>query len=116
MRVRRPAVSCLVSLFVSGPTGSLSPFTLPETGTYTVVVDPRLAQVGSLTFLLADAGRAGGATEAPATPRCCSRRLSKRRAGRRHRGRGGGDHAPDHHGAQLLANDRPGPANEAGRR
>jgi YD repeat-containing protein len=51
--VRQPSGSSVMSLFVSGPTGFRDVFTLPVTGTYTVEIDPRAQQVGSLTFLLA---------------------------------------------------------------
>ena len=52
LTVRAPGDTFVAALFVSDPTGFRDMFTLPDTGTYTVVVDPRDQQTGSLTFLL----------------------------------------------------------------
>src|SRR5205814_1516175 len=49
---------------VFGPTAFHDVFTLPVTGTYTMVVDPRDQQTGTITFLLAEVP-AGVAAPAP---------------------------------------------------
>jgi RHS repeat-associated protein len=105
--------SAVASLSVFGPTGFRDPFTLPSTGTYTVTIDPRLQQLGSLTFLLANAPAgltAAAEPESDATVRAAS---------------ASSEPAEDTAiaaaaiapltitVAELLANDRPGPANES---
>ena len=55
-------------LFVSGATGFRDVFTLPVTGTYTITIDPRDQNTGTLTFVLAPCRRT------PARPRSGRRR------------------------------------------
>jgi hypothetical protein len=50
------------TLFVSSATGFREVFTLPTTGTYTITVDPRDENVGSLTFELGDVPDNDGTT------------------------------------------------------
>ncbi len=50
--VRQPNTTTVASLFVSGPTGFRDTFTLPVTGTYSVLIDPRDQLVGTVTFTL----------------------------------------------------------------
>jgi RHS repeat-associated protein len=60
LTVRNPSNGFVTSLFASAPTAFRDVFTLAVTGTYTITVDPRDQQTGSLTFLLADASSGGG--------------------------------------------------------
>jgi RHS repeat-associated protein len=122
--VRHPnGGSTVGSLAVFDATGFRDVFTLPVTGTYTMVVDPRDQQIGSLTFLLADAP-AGVAPTAEQSDAPESTEAD--RAGRR-----APEGVDDTAGvsvaaaaaaavvpltitaAELLANDRPGPENES---
>ena len=48
-----PTASSVTSLFTSTPDAFRDVFTLPVTGTYTITVDPRDQDTGTLTFLLA---------------------------------------------------------------
>jgi hypothetical protein len=50
--VRDPSSNGVASLVVSTATAFRDVFTLPSTGTYTVTIDPRDVQVGTLTFVL----------------------------------------------------------------
>ncbi len=50
--VRQPNSATVSSLFVSAATGFLDTFTLPVTGTYTLIVDPAAQNTGGLTFTL----------------------------------------------------------------
>ena len=50
--VRGPSGNTVAALVVSSPTGFLDVFTLPTTGTYTISVDPRDQQIGTLTITL----------------------------------------------------------------
>ena len=50
------------ALFTNDPTGFDDVFTLTTTGTYTVVVDPRDQQIGTVTFLLAPVADNTGTT------------------------------------------------------
>jgi hypothetical protein len=52
LRVRDPSLGTVTNLFVSEATGFRDTFTLPVTGTYSIVVDPRDPLVGALTFTL----------------------------------------------------------------
>jgi hypothetical protein len=51
-----------VALFVGSATGFRDTFTLPVTGTYTIVVNPRVDEVGGLTFALGAVPANTGAT------------------------------------------------------
>ena len=62
LTVRRPGNTSVTSLFVDDPTGFRDVFTLPITGTYTVTVDPRGQQTGTLTFLLSPVADNTGTT------------------------------------------------------
>ena len=72
--VLQPDGLSVTSLFVDDPTGFRDVFTLPVTGTYTVVVDPRVQQTGTVTFVL---------TPVPTTP--VRPRSGRRRRWRRRR-------------------------------
>ena len=52
LRVRDPSGGTVINLFVAEATGFRDTFTLPVTGTYAIVVDPRDPLVGTLTFTL----------------------------------------------------------------
>jgi hypothetical protein len=53
LTLRQPSGDAIASLTVTTPTGWLDVFTLPVTGTYTVLIDPAGLQTGTVTFLLA---------------------------------------------------------------
>ncbi len=55
LSLRRPDNTSFGGFAVFGPTGASATLTLSVTGTYVVVIDPRAQQVGSLTFVVADA-------------------------------------------------------------
>src|SRR5207244_3054857 len=50
--VRQPNGSTVSSLFVTGATGFRDTFTLPVTGTYSMLIDPNGQNTGSVTFTL----------------------------------------------------------------
>ena len=54
LTVRDPNGVSVASSFSSTPTAFRDVFTLPVTGTYTITVDPRNQDTGSLTFLLTE--------------------------------------------------------------
>jgi RHS repeat-associated protein len=114
-----PSGSFVASTFLSGATAFVDTFTFPVTGTYTVVVDPRVQNTGSLTFELDAVATLQAALVGPdttgapgvddptaaidpadaillsaplASPNQASLTINV---------------------ADLLANDRPGPANES---
>ena len=53
MTILRPNGSTLAAVLVS-PTGRSFPLDLNATGTYVVLLDPRVAATGSMTFRLAE--------------------------------------------------------------
>ena len=62
LTVRDPNGNTVATLFVSSATGFREPFTLPTTGTYTILADPRDQLVGTLTFIFGDVPNNGGST------------------------------------------------------
>jgi hypothetical protein len=52
LTMRDPGGAIAATLFASGATAFRDVFTLPATGTYTITVDPRDVQTGSLTFTM----------------------------------------------------------------
>jgi hypothetical protein len=62
LTVRDPNGNIVATLFVSSTTGFREPFTLPTTGTYTILVDPRDQLAGTLTFTFGDVPDNGGST------------------------------------------------------
>jgi RHS repeat-associated protein len=122
--VRNPSGGSVAGLFVQAATGFRDAFTLPVTGTYTVVIDPRFEQIGTLTFVLNNAP-AGSAPSAPAGAETPAEKAGSSADAST-------TIAPDATGlsllstvtaaavptltitaAELLANDRPGPDNES---
>src|SRR4051812_29688651 len=62
LTVRDPNGNIVATLFVSSATGFREPFTLPTTGTYTILADPRDQLVGALTFIFGNVPDNGGST------------------------------------------------------
>ena len=58
--IRDPSGGTVVSLFVDAPTGSATCSRCRSTGTYTITVDPRGQQTGTMTFLLVAGARQHG--------------------------------------------------------
>src|SRR5204863_5552093 len=56
LSVRSPSGAFVGSLFVSDATGFRDALTLPDAGTYTILVDPSGRNTGSLTFTLGAVG------------------------------------------------------------
>ncbi len=113
--VRQPNNATVSSLFVSAATGFLDTFTLPVTGTYTLIVDPAAQNTGGLTFTLNNAPTA----DLPAS-QALGARSATFTASREQDARplaivpAAAPLSLTLAVSALLANDRPGPDNESG--
>jgi len=117
LAVRQPNGGTVATLFVSGATGFRSAFALPVTGTYSVLVDPSGQGTGSLTFTLAAVSGLAAtpapqpeplkAQAGPQSSAAAPRALALAAAA-------AGPVTLTLPVPVLLANDRPGPANETG--
>ena len=133
LTVRNPSNGVVGSLFVSQPTGFRDVFVLPVAGTYTITIDPRDQQTGSLTFLLAAVQTIATIATTERSPVTLTDRVDKAGAGDADAvtadrisalvDAGAGDAGAALLAdatpeltiavADLLANDRPGPDNES---
>jgi len=62
LTVRDPNGAIVATLFVSSAAAFREPFTLPTTGTYTILADPRDQLIGTLTFTFGNVPDNGGST------------------------------------------------------
>ncbi len=135
--IRQPNNTLVGNLFLSGAASFLDTFTLPVSGTYTITIDPSGQNTGSLTFTLNNAPVAA-ANVGPAVGHADVAVLASAAGGRAKAARSGA--VPDRESdvsahvaahtvplvaaaaapvsltiqvSTLLANDRPGPANES---
>jgi RHS repeat-associated protein len=115
LAVRQPNTTLVGSLFVSGPSGFRDAMTLPVTGTYTITIDPTEQNTGELTFTLDDV--AGGPALQPSLQALQADRSAW--AGRETAAATTTDASAAAQPVlqltvgEVLANDRPGPANES---
>ena len=106
LEVREPDGSFVDALFVFGPTATSDVMTLPAAGTYTVTVDPFGAGTGNLTFTL-NAVTGGAERRQHISASVEGRRLTAESS------TAIGLAKLVLTAAEVLANDRPGPANES---
>ena len=118
LTVRQPNGTTVGGLFVSGPSGFRDVMTLPVTGTYTITIDPRDQNTGSLTFTLNDV--TGGVALQPSLQALqADRSMWAREEAAAVESTMSSAAAADAPPvlqlpvAEVLANDRPGPANES---
>ncbi|MFL5931617.1 MAG: Ig-like domain-containing protein [Gaiellaceae bacterium] len=114
LTIRQPNTGSVGGLFVSGPSGFRDVMTLPVNGTYTITIDPRDQNTGSLSFTLNEV--AGGASLQPSLLALQTGAAGEAAtAATTNASVTAADAQPvlQLTVAEVLANDRPGPPNES---
>ena len=108
LTIQSPSGAFVAALTVTEPNAVHDVFLLPETGTYTITIDPPAQNVGSLIFLVAElpTGNAARLASATSPPRLAAHAQAAATT----------PSILHLAAADALANDRPGPANEANQR